>query len=71
MKDIGVCVYISYDSIETARIIGLLESEGIPAYTIEEGAGELFRLYTGHSYLPSRIYVPETAEEKARILLMQ
>ena len=69
MKDIGVCVYISYDSIETARIIGLLESAGIPAYTKEEGPGELFRLYSGHSNSPTRIFVPESAQEDARVLL--
>ena len=69
MKDIGVCVYISYDSIETARIIGLLESEGIPAYTKEDGAGGLFRLYSGHSRSAARIFVPEEAEEDARALL--
>ena len=69
MKDIGVCIYISYDSIETARIIAALESEGIPAYTKEDGAGGLFRLYTGHSSTATRIFVPETAEEDARSLL--
>ena len=69
MKDIGVCVYISYDSLETARIIRALEAEGIPAYTKEDGAGGLFRLYTGHSHSAARIYVPEAAQEQARLLL--
>ena len=69
MKDIGVCVYISYDSLETARIINILESEGIPAYTKEDGAGGLFRLYTGHSHSATRIFVPKEAEEEARLLL--
>lgn len=69
MKDIGVCVYISYDSLETARIIALLESEGIPAYTKEDGAGGLFRLYTGHSHSAARIFVPEEAKEDASFIL--
>jgi len=69
MKDIGVCVYISYDSLETARIINILESEGIPAYTKEDGAGGLFRLYTGHSRSATRIYVPEAAQEDAKALI--
>ena len=69
MKEIGVCVYISYDSLETARIIDLLDSEGIPAYTKEDGAGGLFRLYTGHSHSATRIYVPEEAKEDAGLLL--
>jgi len=71
MKDIGICVYISYDSIETARIISLLESADIPAYTKEDGAGGLFRLYTGHSHSATRIYVPEAAQEQARMLLKE
>lgn len=69
MKEIGVCIYISYDSIETARIIGRLEAEGIPSYIKEEGPGELFRLYSGHSHSATRIYVPEAAAEQARLLL--
>ena len=69
MKEIGVCVYISYDSLETARIIGTLEAEGIPAYTKEDGAGGLFRLYTGHSRTPTRIFVPEEAQEDARQII--
>ena len=69
MQEIGVCVYISYDSIETARIISLLESEGIPSYTKEDGAGGLFRLYTGHSHTATRIFVPEEAAEDAKLLL--
>lgn len=69
MKDIGVCVYISYDSFETARILSLLESEGIPAYTKEDGAGGLVRLYTGYSHSATRIYVPEAAKEQAQVIL--
>ena len=64
MKEIGVCIYISYDSIETARILNLLESEGIPAYTKEDGAGDLF---TGG--MATRIFVPEEAEKDAKMLL--
>ena len=69
MKDIGVCIYISHDSIETARIVALLEAEGIPVYTKEDGVGELFRLYTGHTHTPTRIFVPEAAKEDAQALL--
>lgn len=69
MKEIGVCVYVSYDSIETARIVRMLESEGIPTYTKEEGPGELMRLYSGFSHSPTRIYVPESAKEQAQLLL--
>ena len=69
MNEIGVCIYISYDSLETARIIALLDSEGIPAYTKEDGAGGLFRLYTGHSHSATRIFVPEEAEQDARLIL--
>ena len=69
MNEIGVCVYISYDSLETARIIALLDSEGIPAYTKEDGAGGLFRLYTGHSHSATRIFVPEEAEKDAKLIL--
>ena len=69
MKDIGVCVHISYDSIETARIVALLESAGIPVYTKEDGAGGLFRLYSGHSHAATRIFVPEEAKEDAEALL--
>lgn len=64
MKEIGVCVYISYDSVETGRIINLLQSEGIPAYTKEDGAGDLF---TGS--MATRIFVPEEAEANAKMLL--
>ena len=69
MKEIGTCVYISYDSFETEKIIRLLESEGIPAYTKEDGAGGLFRLYTGHSHSATRIFVPEEAKEDAESIL--
>ena len=69
MKEIGACIYISYDSIETARIIAMLDSEGIPAYTKEDGAGGLFRLYTGHSHTATRIYVPEELKEEAQMLI--
>ena len=71
MKDIGVCIYISYDSFETARIISALESEGIPAYTKEDGAGGVFRLFTGHSHSATRIFVPNEAEEDAKELLKE
>ena len=71
MQEIGVCVYISYDSLETARIVNLLESEGIPSYTKEDGAGGLFRLYTGHSHTATRIFVPDDAAEDARKLLKE
>ena len=71
MNDIGVCVYISYDSFEAARIISALEAEGIPAYTKEDGAGGLFRMFTGHSHSATRIFVPDAAEEDAKALLKE
>ena len=64
MKEIGVCIYISYDSVETARILNLLESEGIPAYTKEDGAGDLFT-----SSMATRIFVPKEVEKDAKMLL--
>ena len=65
MKDIGKCVYISYDSFDAARIMAALKDEGIPSYVKEDGAGNLVRLYSGHSSTAHRIFVPDEAVEKA------
>ncbi|MBR3243401.1 MAG: DUF2007 domain-containing protein [Parasporobacterium sp.] len=71
MSDIGTCVYISYDSFEAARIVAVLEDAGIPSYVNEDGAGNLVRLYSGHSSTAHRIFVPDKAESEAKEILKE
>ena len=69
MKDIGELVYTANDTFEAAGIISILESAGIPAYTKELGAGQVFRIYTGYSNTGTEIYVPTEAAEEAKTLI--
>ena len=69
MKEIGTCIYVSYDSFEATRIVATLQEAGIPSYVKEDGAGNLVRLYSGHSSTAHRIFIPEEAEEKAAEVL--
>lgn len=71
MSDIGTCIYISYDSFEAARIVAALRDAGIPSYVNEDGAGNLVRLYSGHSSTAHRIFVPEQAKEESIEILKE
>ena len=64
MKESGVCVYISYDPVETDLIIEFLELEGIPVYTEEDDTGDLL---TGNMAI--RVFVPKEAEADVKMLL--
>ena len=64
MKESGVCVYTSYDPVETDRMIEFLELEGIPVYTEEDEAGAL---RTGNMTI--RVFVPKEAELDVKMLL--
>ena len=69
MDDIGVLVCTANDTFEAARIVSLLRDEGIPAYTKERGAGQVFRIYTGFSNMGTEIYVPAAAADRAQELI--
>ena len=71
MKDVGVLVYTANDSFEASRIAAILESEGIPSYTKELGAGQVFQIYAGFSKFGTEIYVPADAEEQALELIAE
>ena len=71
MKEIGTCIHVSYDSFEAARIVAVLQDAGIPSYVKEDGAGNIVRLYSGHSSTAHRIFVPEQAEGKAKGILQE
>lgn len=71
MNDIGTCIYISYDSFEATRVVAVLQDAQIPSYVKEDGAGNLVRLYSGHSSTAHRIFVPEQAKEKAMEILKE
>ena len=69
MADIGVLVYTAKDTFEAAELIALLEAQGIPAYTKELGAGQIFKAYTGFSNMGTEIYVPAAAAEAAGMII--
>jgi len=67
--EIGTLIYTAADTFEANRIIAALESAGIPAYTKDNGAGQVLHIYAGYSSFGVQIYVPKDAELTAKSVL--
>ena len=70
MKDIGTCIYTTYNSFEAARIVAAFEDAGIPAYIKEDMGGQFVRILAGTSHCATRIYVPEASADAALDILI-
>ena len=63
-------LYTTFDSFEADRILAALESNGIPAYKREHGAGQYLNILMGKNTTQEiDIIIPDTAAEQAADLL--
>ncbi len=69
MKDIGKLIYTANDTYEAGTVTEALRGAGIPSYTKELGAGQVFKVYTGFSNCGVEIYVPEESAEEAKAIV--
>lgn len=59
-------VYTTYDSFEADRVMALLESEGIPSYKREHGAGQYLSILLGTNTTKAiDIIIPEKSMDRA------
>ena len=69
MKDIGTLIYTAGDTYEAGTMTEALRGAGIPSYTKELGAGQVFKVYTGFSKCGVEIYVPDESAEEAKAIV--
>ena len=59
-------VYTTYDSFEADKVVALLESEGIPSYKREYGAGQYLSIILGTNTTQAiDIIIPEKSMDRA------